>query len=223
MSRLLVHRTALAPISGAGRWCYRIVRWIGLVILKPLWGLKVEGLERLPVGVSYVVAPVHRSYPDFAIVIAAIPRVMRFMVKDSVWKWRWLGRFLEFNGSFPVDRQHADRDALRRCEQAVDGGDPVVMFPEGRRKDGPLVEDLFDGPAFVACRNRVPIVPVAIGGSTDAMPRGAKMIRPARVRVLIGEPIYPDVPAGGRVPRRAITDTTEALRSELQRLYDVVR
>lgn len=223
MSRALVHHRPLRPISTAGRWCYRTIRWIGLLLLKPLWGLKVEGVERLPVGVAYVVTPVHRSYVDFAVMVAVIPRVMRFMAKDTIWRWRWLGRFLEFNGSFPVDREHADRDALRRCEQAVHGGDPVVMFPEGRRKEGPVVEDLFDGPSFVACRSRVPIVPVGIGGSSQAMPRGAKLIHRAKVRVVIGEPIYPDVPATGRVPRRAITEHTELVRAELQSLYDSVR
>lgn len=193
------------------------------MVLTPLWGMDVDGLDRLPVGVAYVVAPVHRSYVDFAVMVAAIPRVMRFMGKDTVWRWHWLGRFLEFNGSFPVDRDHADRDALRRCEQALQGGDPVVMFPEGRRKEGPVIEDLYDGPSFVACRNRVPIVPVAIGGSADAMPRGARMIHRARIRVVVGEPIYPDVPVTGRVPRRAISENTALLRAELQSLYDSVR
>ncbi len=219
MSRALVHRERVRPVSTSGRWSYRTIRLIGSVILKPLWGIEVVGRDRLPVGVAYVVAPVHRSYADFAILVAAVPRVMRFMTKDSVWKWRWLGRFIEFNGSFPVDRDHADRDALRRCEDVVIGGDPVVMFPEGRRKEGPVVEDLFDGPSFVACRNRVPIVPVAITGSEDALPRGSRMIRRARVRVVIGEPIYPDVPATGRVPRRAVTENTERLRAALEQLY----
>lgn len=223
MSRAVVHHGPLQPISTAGRWSYRIIRRIGITILKPLWGLEVEGLDRLPVGVAYVLAPVHRSNVDFAVLVATIPRVMRFMGKDSIWKLNLLGRFIEFNGSFPVDRDHADRDALRRCEQAVQGGDPVVMFPEGRRKDGPIVEDLFDGPSFVACRNRVPVVPVGIGGSDDAMPRGARMIHRARIKVVIGEPIYPDVAATGRIPRRAITENTETLRSELQSLYDSVR
>lgn len=55
------------------------------------------------------------------------------------------------------------------------------------------------------------------------MPIGAKMIRLAKVRVVIGEPIYPDVPLEGRVPRRLVTETTERLRESLQELYDTVR
>ena len=223
MSRAVVVRGPLRPISGLGRVSYRFWCGLGRLVLRPMWRIDVRGLDRLPAGVAYVIAPVHRSNADFAIVAAVIPRALRFMAKDSIWKSRLLGWFIEFNGSFPVDRDHADRDALRRCEEAVAMGDPVVMFPEGRRKSGPAVEDLFDGPSFVACRNRVPIVPIAIGGSTDALPNGSPMIRRAKVRVAIGEPIYPDVPASGRVPMRALAENTEALQASLQRLYDQVR
>ena len=211
------------PISPAGRASYRILRLIGVVLTKLVWRVRVHGVDRLPVGVPYVVAPVHRSYVDFLIVAVAVPRVLRFMVKDSIWKAPRVGRFVEFNGSFPVNRSHADREALRNAERTVRGGDPVVMFPEGRRKDGDEVRDLFDGPAFVACRNRVPIVPIGIGGSDRAMPIGKKMIRPARVEVVIGEPIYPDVPLSGRVPRRVVSEHTQRLRDEVQRLYDQAR
>jgi 1-acyl-sn-glycerol-3-phosphate acyltransferase len=216
-------RGPIAPISRAGRVSYRVLRWIGVFLLSLVWRVRVEGRDRLPIGVPYVVAPVHRSYVDFLVVAVGVPRVMRFMVKDSIWKWAWLGRFIEWNGSFPVDREHADRDALRRCEESVAGGDPVVMFPEGRRKDGDTVEDLFDGPSFVACRNRVPLVPIGIGGSQEAMPIGKKMIRLARITVVIGEPIYPDVPLTGRVPRRMVTENTEQLREAVQHAYDQAR
>ena len=122
-----------------------------------------------------------------------------------------------------ADRTGADRTALRRAEEAVAGGEPLVMFPEGRRQEGSEIAEMQQGPAFVACRNRVPIVPVGIGGSDRAMPIGSKMVRPAKVRVVIGEPIYPDVPVEGRVPRRIVAETTERLRAELQGLYDEVR
>ncbi len=223
MSTARIGTGPLRPITRSGRASYRSIRAFGRLLLRPVWKITVSGIDRLPTGVAYVVAPVHRSNADFAVLVAVIPRVMRFMAKDSLWTSRPLGRFIEFNGSFPVDRTHTDRDALRRCEEVVAGGDPVVMFPEGRRKDGPTVEDLFDGPAFVACRNRIPIVPIAIGGTDHALPRGAKMVRPSRIRVVIGEPIYPDVSATGRVPRRAVSETTDVLRSELQRLYSQVR
>jgi 1-acyl-sn-glycerol-3-phosphate acyltransferase len=94
------------------------------------------------------------------------------------------------------------------------------MFPEGTRRSGPLVESLFDGAAYVATRAGVPIVPVGIGGSEDAMPRGARLIRPVRVTMVVGRPLYPEPVGTGRASRRAVRLLTDRLAKELQALYD---
>lgn len=213
----------LRQVTRTGDLVYRFLRGLGVLLAKILWRFEVEGRDRLPTVGPFVLCPVHRSYVDFMVAAMSVPRRMRFMAKDSLWRAPRFARFIEAMGAFPVDREHIDRIALRRAEDAVDGGEPVVMFPEGQRRDGPVVEDLYQGPAFVACRHRVPLVPVGIGGSDRAMPIGARTIRPAKVRVVIGEPIYPDVPLTGRVPRRVVVDTTEQLRKAVQELYDEVR
>ena len=208
----------LSPVTAGGRMVYRGLRLIGVVLTAMLWRVRVDGTERLPSGVPFVVAPTHRSYVDFLVIGVAFPRLLRFMVKNSIWKSSWAGRLASYVGSFPVDREHADRAALRSSEQAVLGGDPVVMFPEGRRKVGLVVDDLHDGPVWVACRTRVPVVPVGLAGTDRAMPVDRRTIRFARVHVVIGEPIYPDIPLEGRIPRRVVTEGTEQLRASLQDL-----
>ena len=205
------------------RGVYRVLRAVLEAWCRTFWRMEVRGRERLPVTGPFVLAPVHRSNIDFAIAGASVPRVMRFMAKNSLWKVSWAGTFLEAMGAFPVDRDHADRSALRHCEQALAAGDPVVMFPEGRRRSGDVVEEVQDGPAWVACRNRVPVVPVGFAGTDRAMPIGSRFLHPAKVTVLIGEPIHPDVPLTGRVPRRVITEFSEQIRKEVQTLYDEVR
>jgi 1-acyl-sn-glycerol-3-phosphate acyltransferase len=67
----------------------------------------------------------------------------------------------------------------------------------------------------------VPIVPVGIDGSARVMPRHAKMIRPRKVHVVIGEPITIERGASGRVPRQAIGEASQRLSVELQRLFDL--
>lgn len=219
-------RAARTPMRAMSRWervVYMIIRAFLDLMCRVVWRMEVVGRERLPAAGPFIVAPVHRSYLDFLIVGAAIPKVMRFMAKDSIWKVAWVGRFLEHMGSFPVDREKADRTALRTVEESIAHGDPVVMFPEGRRREGPVVEDMLEGPAWVAARNRVPLVPVGLGNTDRALPMGAKFIRPVKVRVVIGEPIYPDVPATGRVPRGAVGELTAELRDAVQRNYDLSR
>ncbi|MGI9577808.1 MAG: lysophospholipid acyltransferase family protein [Microthrixaceae bacterium] len=213
----------LHKVTRFGDFTYRFLRGVGVFLATILWRFEVEGRDRLPTVGPFILSPVHRSYIDFLLAGMTVRRRVRFMAKDSLWKAPRFGRFLVSMGAFPVDREGVDRAALRRAEEAVAGGEPIVMFPEGQRREGPVVQELHQGPAFVACRGRVPIVPVGIGGSDRAMPIGSRMIRLAKVKVVIGEPIYPDVPLTGRVPREAVTDTTEKLREAIQELYDQVR
>jgi 1-acyl-sn-glycerol-3-phosphate acyltransferase len=216
-------RHVVSSMSGVDRAVYRVLRSILEAFCRVVWRMEVRGRERLPVTGPFVLAPVHRSYVDFLVAGTSVPRVMRFMAKDSLWRVRWFGRFLERMGAFPVDRERADRGALRNCEEALAHGDPVVMFPEGRRREGDVVEDVQQGPAWVACRNRVPLVPVGLGGTDRAMPIGSKLIRPARITVVIGEPIFPDVPATGRVRRHQVEAVSRELTEAVQRCYDEAR
>jgi 1-acyl-sn-glycerol-3-phosphate acyltransferase len=164
---------------------------------------------------------VHRSNVDFALTCVITRRPMRYMGKDSIWKVGLLGRFVSMLGAFPVHRGSADRDALKACVEIAEGGSPLVLFPEGTRESGPIVQVLFDGAAYVAARAGVPIVPLGIGGSEAMMPKGAKVPRPKRLVLVVGDPIpAPARTEGGRVPRSAVTALTERLHGELQELFD---
>jgi 1-acyl-sn-glycerol-3-phosphate acyltransferase len=144
--------------------------------------------------------------------------------KDSMWKYRWSAWFFNTMGGIPVHRGTPDREALRRSEAAVLAGEPIVIFPEGTRESGPVIEDIFQGAPFVALRTGAPIIPVGIGGSERAMPRHARMIRPAKVRIVIGPPIHPPARADrGRGSRRQVQELTDRLHAELQRLFDEAR
>ena len=207
--------------SRLGRISYRAVWILARVVGKLYWRLDIVGTERLPAAGAYVLAPSHRSNLDFLLAGMSVSRPVRYMAKSSIFKGGRIDRFLLGMGAFPVERGTADREAMRRCEQLLAAGQIVVLFPEGRRKDGPVVEDLFDGPAFVACRQRIPIVPVGIGGAERAMPIGSKVVWPRKVVITIGEPIYPDVALTGRVSRSVVSGVTADLRQSLQRQFDL--
>jgi 1-acyl-sn-glycerol-3-phosphate acyltransferase len=198
---------------------YGFVRLLIFVVGKAAFRLSIEGRGNVPTNGPFILAPVHRSNLDFAIVAVVTNRRMRYMGKDSIWKVKQLRWFFNALGAFPVHRGTPDREAMRTVTSLLEGGEPVVMFPEGTRKFGPVVEELFDGVAYVAIKTGVPIVPVGIGGSEAAWPKGKKIPKPHRIHVVVGSPITPDV-SGKGVPRRAIKEQTDRLRNEVQRLFD---
>lgn len=185
------------------------------------WRSTVEGSDHIPTTGPFILAPVHRSNVDTPLLCQVTSRRVRYMGKDAMWKYGFSAFFFNSLGGFPVHRGEPDRKAMRTSEAVLEGGEPLVMFPEGTRQTGPIVEHVFDGVAYVALRTGVPIVPVGIGGSEGAMPKGARMIKPVKVHLVVGEAIQVEKPPPGeRVPRRAVRELTERLTADLQRLFD---
>jgi 1-acyl-sn-glycerol-3-phosphate acyltransferase len=137
-----------------------------------------------------------------------------------MWKYKLSAAFFTAMGGFPVHRGAADREALRKCVEVIGEGDGLVIFPEGTRRSGPVVEEMFEGAAYVATKTGAPIIPVGIGGSEAAMPKGAKFIKPVKVHLIIGPPLRPEVGESGKASRRAVRELNDRLQAELQRLFD---
>jgi 1-acyl-sn-glycerol-3-phosphate acyltransferase len=206
------------------RALYKGARTIVMLFCRTWCRLTVEGRQHVPTTGAFLLAPTHRSIFDTPAAAAVTRRRMRFMGADKYWKNKTFGRLLTTLGGFPVTRGTADREALKRCVAVLEAGEPLVLFPEGERKSGPLVQPLFDGAAFIAVKAGVPIVPIGIGGSERVMPKGAKFIRPHKIHVVVGEPLR--VPAGISSPkaqRDAAKVLTNQLHGELQRLFDVAQ
>ncbi|HWC39054.1 MAG TPA: lysophospholipid acyltransferase family protein [Acidimicrobiales bacterium] len=196
--------------------------------------LTVEGSENVPTEGPYILAPVHRSIIDTFAVGAVTRRRLRYMGKEELWKVAWFGRIIEALGAFPVHRDVTDREAFRRCVAVIEGGEPLVLFPEGTRRTGPTVVDLREGATYLAARTDVPIVPVGIGGSEMALQKGTRFPRPVKIHVVVGEPIRVKVAGeqssssgsgrrADRLSRRELHEATERLRAELQVLFDQAR
>jgi 1-acyl-sn-glycerol-3-phosphate acyltransferase len=149
-------------------------------------------------------------------------RRMGYMGKESLWKNKALGSFITMLGAYPVNRGAPDREALRRTLDLLERGEPLVLFPEGTRRSGPVIEHLHEGAAFVASRAGVPLVPVGIGGSERALPKGKGLPRPVKIHVIVGPPISPaPIAEGARHPsRRAVKELTLTLQGVLQDLFD---
>jgi 1-acyl-sn-glycerol-3-phosphate acyltransferase len=218
-------RSRLHGSGLASRAFYALGRFVVVDLVARLWNrMHLEGTEHVPATGAFILAPVHRSNMDTPYAGAATRRRLRYMGKDSLWKHPVSAWLFSALGGFPVSRGTADREALRRCQEVLDRGEPLVLFPEGERKSGPVVQPLYEGASYLACRAQVPIIPVGIGGSERIMPKGGRFVRPHKVCILVGEPLVPPVPAaGGRVPRQDVRALTEQLHERLQQLFDAAQ
>lgn len=202
------------------RIAYRIAHAVVLTPFKAIFRVRIHGRERVPKAGAFVVAPSHRSLMDIFFTAYVTPRRIRFMAKQELFEKRFLARLFTAFGGFAVERGTADRSALRAARRALEGGEPVVIFPEGTRGHGSEIGALFDGAAYLAARLGLPIVPVAIGGSEEILASGKVLPRLRRVGIVVGEPILPPRGHEGRVRRQEVAQMTEQLRTELQKRFD---
>ncbi len=200
---------------------YRLLRIAVHFLNVVLFRTSVSPKGLVPVEGPVIIAPVHRSLVDFFVASEVCDRKLHYMAKDSLWKNSTLAKILPSLGAFPVHRESADREALRRAQRVLEAGEVLILFPEGERRSGPVIEDLHEGVAFLAARTGATVIPVGIGGSASVMRKGSKILRPRHIHLEVGEPIAPPERSGiGRVPRSRIHQLTEQLTVALQDLYD---
>jgi len=197
---------------------YRLCAGIVAVLAKVLFRPSVLGAENIPLTGPVLIAPIHRSNVDFALTLFISKRKVFFMAKDSIFRVPILGPLITHLGAFPVKRGSADRESMALSEEVLRQGHALVLFPEGTRQEGRSVAPLHDGAMFVAARTGATIVPVGIGGSDMAMPKGARLPRFAKIRIVVGAPIQPPL-SEGRVARSALAAKSEELRAALEAVY----
>lgn len=150
-----------------------------------LLGFKVKGCKNAPRQGAYIVASNHISNWDPVLVALALPRPVAYMAKIELFKGKVLGWLIRQLHAFPVDRNKADRQAIRTALQILKSGNIVGIFPEGHRNKNNEDLKINTGVAFLALKAGVPVLPVACVGSRRIIPWG--WFSPMEVR--IGTPI----------------------------------
>jgi cytidylate kinase len=195
-----------------------LARFLVLGFSKLYFRVTFEGLENVPKSGAYLVSPTHRSNVDSFVVLGLTKRRIRFLAKEEMWKLSFVHPLWDALGGIKVERGSTDRESMKLCMAALASGEPLAAYPEGTRREGPVVEGLFDGPAYMALKAGVPIVPMGIGGSALAMGRGDKFPKPKHIHVVIGKPL--NSPPSSETGRRHIRALTAELGASLQVLLD---
>ena len=182
-------RLVTAPFDPGRRTVGRLFRlWAVLVVrVNPVWRVRVEG--RLPPGPCVVVAN-HESMLD-VLLLSMLPREMKWMAKESLFRLPWVGWMLRLAGDIAVRR--GDREGGARALQEARGwlqrGVPVMVFPEGTRSRTAELLPFKPGAFQLAIELGLPVVPVALAGTAAGMPQGGIWVRPARPAARVLEPL----------------------------------
>jgi len=164
---------------GASRWVLRI-----------FGRLESVGEENIPKTGGVILAPNHISYADPPAVVSGMRRQVHFMAKEELFKVPLLGFLIRNAGSFPVRRGTADRKALKRAIELVNGGKVVCLFLEGTRSLNGELQDPELGIGLVALKSGAPVVPVALVGTEKMLPAHSWMPRFHRVKIVYGQPLW---------------------------------
>lgn len=189
---------------------YYLSRIVASVLARGWLRFEVEGLDRLP-GKPAIYAFNHLSWVDPFVLMATLPmrpRLSFFGPREEDMRAGGRNRLMLWTGSaIPYKPGKNDLlEATRRVGAVINAGGIVAIAGEGRI--GAIEQQLLplnDGPAYFALRSRVPLVPIAING-TSWLRFGA------RIRVRIGEPIVGE----GRPDRAAVEAMSQTLRVRLE-------
>jgi len=166
--------------------------WILKIILSPfikfLWLGKVSGSENIPKSGSFIVAANHNSYLDFFLLPVVIPRRVNFLAAEVFFKKKLWLPLVKLTGQIKVDRQAKDKsEVYKQVDNLFANGGVLGIFPEGTRSRDGKIHKGYNGVVKFARKYGVPIVPVGIVGTFQALPPHKKIPKFIKCDLNIGE------------------------------------
>lgn len=191
----------------------RLCRLLGAALARALFAVEVTGAEHVPASGPLLVAGNHAGFLDGPLVFLLSPRPLGILAKAEIFVGPW-PRLWGWLDVVPVHRGTADRAALRAGLEVLTRGGALAVFPEGTRGSGSL-DEVTDGLAWLALRSAAPVVPVAVRGTADALPRGTWRPRlRTPVHLAFGAPVTLSVTGDVRA-RSTVRGAAEQLRAGL--------
>ena len=206
----LVLRRDAAAIEGLAAWWARsICRAAGVAVT-------VEWAEELEPDRPYIFAANHASQFDILALQGFLGVDFRWLAKKELFAVPVWGHAMRRAGYIPVDRSHGRKamKSLLEAAKKIGGGTSVIIFPEGTRSRDGKLHDFKAGAMVLAIKAGVPIVPVAIRGTYEILPKGRLLMKPGAVRIRVGRPIETSAPATkhdlARLAQAAVAELLQA-------------
>ena len=181
----VVLRRGAASVQGLAAW------WAKSICTASGVAVTVTGTEKLDPNKPYIFAANHQSQFDIFALQGFLGIDFRWLAKKELFQVPIWGPAMRSAGYIPVDRSRG-RQALISINEAAEkiaAGTSVIIFPEGTRTRDGKMQDFKAGAMVLAIKSGVDIVPVAIKGTYEILPKGKLLMNPGNVLIRIGNPI----------------------------------
>lgn len=192
--------TALLTIIGSpfnahfwGYWPPKL--WSRAVVRLLLLPVRVRGRDKINPHQSYIFVANHQGPLDIFLVYGFLGRNFKWMMKKSLRRIPFVGFACYRAGHIFVDKSGPSKvkETYDRARATLQGGTSLVVFPEGSRTFTGHMARFRKGAFALADELQLPVVPMTINGSFDALPRqaGFNFVRRCRLELVIHDPIPP--------------------------------
>ena len=170
-------------------------RWAALYLwLFPPWSVTVRGREKIDPHTTYVIVSNHQSLVDILVLFLLFSH-FKWVSKAELFKIPLIGWNMSLNRYVRLVR--GNRQSIRKmyglCEQHLEEGSSILLFPEGTRSPSGLMRDFKEGAFVLAQRKSVPILPLVINGSKNALPKSSLNFHGmSHVELDVLDPISPE-------------------------------
>jgi len=189
ISAFLVLIFSWLPKGGVYPWVSQKLWGPGLLKLAGA-RMQVSGLENIKRGEHCIFYANHQSYYDIPALCAAVPEPLYFIAKHEILRVPIFGWGMYAIGMVFVDRSNPEkaRASMARAAKGIKKGKSILAFPEGTRTKSGMLQPFKKGIFHVAKKGNIPMVPVAIHGSSKVLPLSGRLAS-GHIRVAIGAPI----------------------------------
>ena len=197
---------------------YHLLKW-SLVspALHIYFRLKIYGAENVPAAGGAIAVSNHASYFDPPILSNCVGRPVAFMAKEELFRIPIFKQGIQLYGAYPVKRNTGDRAALRAAAKAINSGWIAAVFLQGQRSKNARITDPKLGAAWIAAREKVPLLPISLWGTEKILTTGSILPKPAVITVRIGE-IIPPPASSQKEELQAVTQNCAAVINSLHDL-----
>jgi len=183
------------PFDRRGNMVHRYARLWGWLIIKVSGcPVMVRGLEHVPSERPCIFMCNHMGSFDIFALLAYLPVQFRWLAKAELFRIPIMGWAMRTAGYISLDRAGRRRayESIERAARTIRKGTSVVIFPEGSRSPDGGLYPFMKGGFTLAIKAQVPIVPVAIQGSWEIMPRDRLRVCKGAIRIVVDRPVETD-------------------------------